>query len=323
MLTVLKRHYPDLAPALRGRRQRLQAMAQRRSRRCTCRVVIARSSFRTHGPQRALLRRAQPSAAGTHPRTSCAASTKRPWRPWRPGRRRAAEAPGIQRRADRSRLRVSARHAARVPSAGPPRAARRCAEPSASSSSSWISRDAPMTATPDHFRDLFFSTGKIPTGSVREYFTEVAHGLMTLDGEVVGPYRLPRTLAEYAGGKAGTDNPEPNARTMARDAAVLANADVDFAPYDNDGNGFVDAFIVVHAGSGRRGNRQRGSHLVAQVGVQRRPVRRRRHQDLRLPDDSRGLQDWRVRARARTPACSAGPTSTTRTDRAKAWATGA
>lgn len=110
--------------------------------------------------------------------------------------------------------------------------------------------DAPMTATADHFRELFFSTGKIPTGSVREYFAEVAHGLLTLDGEVVGPYRLPRTLAQYAGGKAGTDNPVPNARTMAKDAAVLANADVNFAPYDNDGNGFVDAFIVVHAGPG-------------------------------------------------------------------------
>ena len=110
--------------------------------------------------------------------------------------------------------------------------------------------DAPMKASVDHFRDLFFSTGKVPTGSVREYFSEVTHGLMTLGGEVVGPYRLPKTLAEYAGGKAGTDNPVPNARTMARDAAVLANADVNFAPYDNDGNGFVDAFIVVHAGPG-------------------------------------------------------------------------
>ena len=25
---------------------------------------------------------------------------------------------------------------------------------------------------------------------------------------------------------------------------------VNFAPYDNDGNGFVDAFIVIHAGAG-------------------------------------------------------------------------
>ena len=110
--------------------------------------------------------------------------------------------------------------------------------------------DAPMTATPHHFEDLFFSTGKLPHGSVREYFKEVSGGLITITGEVVGPYRLPRTLATYAGGGSGTDNPAPNARTMARDAAVLADADVDFGPYDNDGNGFVDAFIVVHAGRG-------------------------------------------------------------------------
>jgi immune inhibitor A len=110
--------------------------------------------------------------------------------------------------------------------------------------------DAPMTRSTDQFRDLFFSIGKIPTGSVREYYTEVSGGLVTISGEVVGPYRLPRTLATYAGGGSGTDNAAPNARTMARDAAQLANPDVDFGPFDNDGNGFVDAFIVIHAGPG-------------------------------------------------------------------------
>lgn len=110
--------------------------------------------------------------------------------------------------------------------------------------------DAPMTRSADQFRDLFFSTGKIATGSVREYFTEVSDSLITLTGQVVGPYRLPRTLATYAGGGSGVDNPAPNARTMARDAAQLANPDVDFGPFDNDGNGFVDAFIVIHAGPG-------------------------------------------------------------------------
>jgi immune inhibitor A len=110
--------------------------------------------------------------------------------------------------------------------------------------------DAPMTHSADHFRDLFFSKGKVPSGSVREYFSEVSDNLITITGEVVGPYRLPRTLAAYAGGGSGTDNPEPNARTMARDAAGLANPDVDFGPFDNDGNGFVDAFIVIHAGPG-------------------------------------------------------------------------
>jgi immune inhibitor A len=107
-----------------------------------------------------------------------------------------------------------------------------------------------MQRTQGDLHDLFFSTGKIAKGSVREYFTDVSNAKIKITGQVVGPYRLPRTLAAYAGGGSGTDNPVPNARTMARDAAMLANADVDFAPYDNDGNGFVDAFIVVHAGPG-------------------------------------------------------------------------
>lgn len=104
--------------------------------------------------------------------------------------------------------------------------------------------------TRKHFQDLFFSTGVIPTGSVKEFYTEVTRGQIDITGEVVGPYRLPRKLSEYANGKSGMGSSAPNARTMARDAAELANKDVNFAPYDNDGNGFVDAFIVLHAGRG-------------------------------------------------------------------------
>jgi immune inhibitor A len=61
---------------------------------------------------------------------------------------------------------------------------------------------------------------------------------------------MPKTLATYAGGGSGIDNPLPNARTMARDAALLADADVDFSKYDNDGDGFTDAYVIVHAGRG-------------------------------------------------------------------------
>ncbi len=112
--------------------------------------------------------------------------------------------------------------------------------------------DKHMTATKQHFQDLFFSTGVLPHGSVREYFSEVTNGLVTLDGTVVGPYRMPQTLAWYANngsgiGKNGTAFRSP---TLARDAAVASDAAVNFGPYDNDANGFVDAFIVVHAGSG-------------------------------------------------------------------------
>jgi immune inhibitor A len=112
--------------------------------------------------------------------------------------------------------------------------------------------DKAMTASVAHFNDLFFSTGVLPHGSVKEYYDEVTGGLIDIVGEVVGPYQLPQTLAWYANNNFGIGRPSGTARAniMARDAAVAANPDVNFALYDNDGNGLVDAFIVVHAGQG-------------------------------------------------------------------------
>jgi immune inhibitor A len=110
--------------------------------------------------------------------------------------------------------------------------------------------DKQMTHTAAHFNDLFFSQGVIPTKSVREYYRDVTHGIIDIQGQVVGPFTMPQTLATYAHGAAGLGNVLPNARTMARDAVTAADPVVNFAPFDNDGNGFVDAFIVIHAGPG-------------------------------------------------------------------------
>ena len=110
--------------------------------------------------------------------------------------------------------------------------------------------DKAMVRTQAQFRDLFFSLGVLPTKSVREYYRDVTNGLIDLQGDVVGPLRMPQTLAAYAHGASGMGNVLPNAQTMARDALLAADPTVNFDPYDNDGNGFVDAFIVIHAGPG-------------------------------------------------------------------------
>ncbi len=102
----------------------------------------------------------------------------------------------------------------------------------------------------DRFENLFFSTGVLPHGSVKEYFADVSGGRIDIQGEVVGPYRMPQTVAAYAGADNGVQAATPNARTLANDALTAANPHLDFGPYDNDGNGYVDAFIVVHAGRG-------------------------------------------------------------------------
>ena len=140
------------------------------------------------------------------------------------------------------------------------------------------------------FNDLFFSTGVIATGSVREYFTEVSNGLIDITGEVVGPYRLPRTLAQYANGASGMGGTAPNARTMARDAIVAADPAVNFGPYDNDGNGFVDAFIVVHAGPGAEQTGNDGhiwSHKWVLEGGEYATDGTRIYAYLTVPEDSR------------------------------------
>jgi immune inhibitor A len=144
--------------------------------------------------------------------------------------------------------------------------------------------------TREYFEQLFFSTGVLPNGSVREYFDEVARGSIQIEGQVVGPYRLPRSLQEYAHGESGTGQALPNARTMARDAAVAADRDVNFAPYDNDGNGYVDAFIVLHAGSGAEETGSTGdiwSHKWVLSGGEYNADGTRIYGYLTVPEDSR------------------------------------
>jgi len=112
--------------------------------------------------------------------------------------------------------------------------------------------DRPFGVDPSRFADLFFSTRSVPTGSVHEYFLDATHGLVEITGEVVGPLRMPQPSSWYANGNYGIGNPSGEARApfLAQDAVRAADAVVDLTPYDNDGDGYVDAFVVVHAGRG-------------------------------------------------------------------------
>src|ERR1700730_14828986 len=100
-----------------------------------------------------------------------------------------------------------------------------------------ISRDA------GHFHDLFFSTGgTVPTGSVREYYEEISRGAVVLSGDIIGPYVLGNTGAYYANKQSGRGLSQPNIQTMAQDLLSKIGPRA-YAQYDNNGDGFVDAFI--------------------------------------------------------------------------------
>lgn len=86
-------------------------------------------------------------------------------------------------------------------------------------------------------------------GSVSDYYYECSYGAFTLQMDVYGWFTLPQTRAFYGqnSGGAGTDQ---NPRQMIIDALAAADASVDFANYDADGDGKVDVFGVTHQGQG-------------------------------------------------------------------------
>lgn len=50
----------------------------------------------------------------------------------------------------------------------------------------------------ERHQDLWFSKGKISTGSVTEYYSEVSNNAISLTGEVIGPFTLKEDMACYA-----------------------------------------------------------------------------------------------------------------------------
>lgn len=81
------------------------------------------------------------------------------------------------------------------------------------------------------------------TGSVRDYYSEVSHGLFSLSVDVAGPYIGSENTAYY-----GSD--DWGSQYFAREAVDSAAKDVDFSEYDNDGDGYIDGLHIIFAGHG-------------------------------------------------------------------------
>jgi len=102
----------------------------------------------------------------------------------------------------------------------------------------------------DHYKEMLFSSGTYPTGSMRDYFREVSNARLDVVGDVFGWYRMPQKYEYYVNNNFG-EGPYPNnAQRLVEDAVHAASADIDFANYDSDGDGEVDAIFIVHAGIG-------------------------------------------------------------------------
>ncbi|HUU44416.1 MAG TPA: M6 family metalloprotease domain-containing protein [Acidobacteriota bacterium] len=100
---------------------------------------------------------------------------------------------------------------------------------------------------PDHLADplfhpreaydaLLYSDGLYPTGSVNDYFQEVSYGAFNITGDVVGWVTLASDYDE-----------------LYDIFEIIRTIDpyVNFADYDGNGDGYVDAMWLIHAGPGQ------------------------------------------------------------------------
>jgi immune inhibitor A len=117
--------------------------------------------------------------------------------------------------------------------------------------------DRAATQTQAHYSDMLFSAGTYATGSMRDFYREASYNKLDVIGAVSGTggstagwYRAPRPKSYYTDGNFGF-NPYPkNAQKLVEDVVDLADPHVDFSQYDNDGDGIVDALIIIAAGTG-------------------------------------------------------------------------
>ena len=117
--------------------------------------------------------------------------------------------------------------------------------------------DAQATESQSHYDDLLFSVGTYPSGSLRDFYQEASYGQLDVIGLVSGSggpttgwYRAPLPKSYYTNGNYGFGAYPQNAQKLVEDVLDLADANVNFADYDNDGDGVVDALVIICAGTG-------------------------------------------------------------------------
>ena len=100
-----------------------------------------------------------------------------------------------------------------------------------------------------------------PTGSVRDHYLQNSYGLLTINSTVLVWVDVPNTESYYANGNSGLTT-----RTFDLIAAALSAADtsVDFASFDADNDGWIDAITFLHSGYGAEwgGNDQYGTNFI-------------------------------------------------------------
>ena len=108
--------------------------------------------------------------------------------------------------------------------------------------------DYPASSSHDaeYFEELLFAH---EPGSMWDFYNENSYGRFSINGTVV-PIWLNATynMTYYGNHEFSNSEAQGNAQTLVREAVQLADQYVDFGPFDEDGDGYVDHLAMVHSG---------------------------------------------------------------------------
>jgi M6 family metalloprotease-like protein len=107
-------------------------------------------------------------------------------------------------------------------------------------------QDRPFVLPQADFDGLMNQPGFNGYGSFKEYHVDNSFGQLILNSTVAGPFMLSHDEAYYGTNRGGWDARPRQMVAEGVDAAEAAG--LDFSQFDNDGNGYVDGIIVIHAG---------------------------------------------------------------------------
>jgi immune inhibitor A len=115
--------------------------------------------------------------------------------------------------------------------------------------------DNVKTVTATYFDTLIFAAPVAGRGSVRDYYSEVSYGavdIVTVNlPSSMGWKRAPQTYGYYVDNNYCTDGVYPhNCQKLAEDIVDAVNGVVDFSNYDNNGDGYAEPIMMIHAGPG-------------------------------------------------------------------------
>ena len=111
--------------------------------------------------------------------------------------------------------------------------------------------DKVSQASASYFDNLLFTQN---SGTLWDYYKKISYNsldIITVNlPSSIGWETAPQTYSYYVNGQNGFGSYPQNAQKLVEDAVNLADPLVDFSQYDNDGDGYVDALFIIHAGPG-------------------------------------------------------------------------